>query len=103
MATRKSRERSRNFQTLGNQQKKKKRLKRKARANRARLKKRASEMQKLMESEEDIPMMEIICQTKRGFPDRLTALLCKPNSGLSIYQCDVCLGFHYTSQKRRNS
>ena len=104
MSTRKNRSRRGRSYLLQNlDQKKKSRERKDARESRHRNRKRAQEIQKLEESNHDMPMMEIICQTKRGFLDRVTALLCKPRADLSIYECDICMGFHYTSQKQKGA
>jgi len=84
---------------------KKRRARRQDRETRRRKKKRSLRIKALTESDPDMPMMEIICQTKTGFIDKATALRKIPPTAfhvLSVYECDVCMGWHFTSNPTRD-
>ena len=51
----------------------------------------------LLDSNPEINLLVLNCQMKRAFATRLEAMRWKPR-GLYIYECDVCMGYHFTSR-----
>lgn len=72
-------------------------LKRKARAEKLRLKRREEQRNRLAATNPEIHIAELNCKTKKSFPDKLSALKCKARN-LFVYECPFCFGWHYTSK-----
>lgn len=64
--------------------------------------KREKKREELRKSDPEINHLVLNCKTKRGFPDRQTALRFKPQD-LDIYECDICLGWHFTKRRKQKS
>ena len=81
------------------ERKKESRKRKDLRECRKRKRKRDAEIRKLCESDPELGLSEIVCQTKKGFATRMEAIAGKPRSCLRVYECDVCMGWHFTSKK----
>jgi hypothetical protein len=91
----------------GDTPQKKERLKTKREKKSKRLRKklarkREKARKKLIESDPEINYLVVNCQTKRGFATKLEALKYKP-SDLHVYECEVCMGWHFTSRPRKTA
>ena len=80
----------------------KKKENKRARLTKKLKRRRSNAVRLLQESNPEMSRLEVNCKTKKRFATRQEALLIKPK-GVSIYECEVCLGYHFTGFPREGS
>lgn len=90
------------FDSLGKKLRAKKKREKKQKARKKRLRKQRDEkLKKLRESDPEINYLELMCKSKAAYPNAVEALKHKPRD-LDMYECNVCMGWHFTSIKQRD-